>query len=100
MKCAGLCSVMSDSVAPWTVARQAPLPMEVSREEYWSGVQFPTQEIFRAKGLNPHLLHLLHWQVDSLPRVPPGKPSMKYSRSQKNGAFLKSFNAFVKTLIL
>ena len=41
---------MSDSVAPWTVARQAPLPMEVSREEYWSGVQFPTQEIFWTKG--------------------------------------------------
>ena len=32
------CQVMSDSfVAPWTVARQAPLSMEFSRQEYWSG---------------------------------------------------------------
>ena len=29
-----LCSVMSDFVAPWTVAHQAPLSMEFSRQEY------------------------------------------------------------------
>ena len=27
---------------PWTVARKAPLSMEVSRQEYWSGLPFPT----------------------------------------------------------
>ena len=33
---------MSDSfVTPWTVARQAPLSMEFSRQEYWSGLPFP-----------------------------------------------------------
>ena len=32
------------------------------------------QEIFPTQGLNPCLLHLLHWQVDSLPLAPPGKP--------------------------
>ena len=26
---------------PWTVARQAPLSMEFSRKEYWSGLLFP-----------------------------------------------------------
>ena len=31
------CSVVSDSVTPWTVARQAPLSVEFSRQEYWSG---------------------------------------------------------------
>ena len=30
-------SVMSNSVTPWTVTYQAPLSMEFSREEYWSG---------------------------------------------------------------
>ena len=30
-------SVMSNSVTPWTVACQAPLSMEFSRQEYWSG---------------------------------------------------------------
>ena len=24
-------------VTPWTIAHQAPLPMEFSRQEYWSG---------------------------------------------------------------
>jgi len=33
---------MIDSVVPWTVACQAPLPMEFSTQEYWSGVPFPT----------------------------------------------------------
>ena len=28
------------------------------------------QEIFLTQGLNPPLLHLLHWQVDCLPLVP------------------------------
>ena len=33
--------VMSDSTISWTVARQAPLAMEFSRQEYWSGLLFP-----------------------------------------------------------
>ena len=34
-------SVVSDSATPWTVAHQAPLSMEFSRQEYWSGLPFP-----------------------------------------------------------
>ena len=30
------------SVAPWTEACQPPLSMEFSRQEYWSGLPFPT----------------------------------------------------------
>ena len=29
-------------VTPWTVARQAPPSMEFSRQEYWSGLSFPS----------------------------------------------------------
>ena len=29
-------------VTPWTVARQAPLSVEISRQEYWSGLLFPS----------------------------------------------------------
>ena len=29
---------------------------------------------FQTQGSNPYFLHLLHWQVGSLPLVPPGKP--------------------------
>ena len=35
------CSVMSDSLQPWTVACQAPLLVEFPRQEYWSGLPFP-----------------------------------------------------------
>ena len=37
-----MCSVVSDFTAPWAIAHQAPLLMEFSRQEYWSGVPFPT----------------------------------------------------------
>ena len=36
--CVLSCSVMSDSATPWTVAHQAPLSVESSRQEYWSGL--------------------------------------------------------------
>ena len=35
-------SVVSDSQTPWTVVHQAPLSLEFSREEYWSGLPFPS----------------------------------------------------------
>ena len=30
--------------------------------------------IFQTQGANPHLLHLLYYQVDSLPLLTPNKP--------------------------
>ena len=39
------------------------------------GFNFLLQGIFLTQGSNLCLLHLLHWQVDCLPLVPPGKPS-------------------------
>ena len=33
---------MSDSAIPWTVACQAPLSVEFSKQEYWSGFPFST----------------------------------------------------------
>ena len=39
--CVLSCLVVSDSVIPWTVACQAPLSIEFSRQEYWSGLPFP-----------------------------------------------------------
>ena len=35
-------SVMSDFGTLWTAARQAPLSMGFSRQEYWSGLPFPS----------------------------------------------------------
>ena len=56
-----------------TVTHHAPLSMEFSRQEYWSGLPCPPQEIFPTQGSNLHLLCLLHWQAGSLPPAPPGK---------------------------
>ena len=44
---------MSDSFAtPWTVACQAPLSMEFSRQEYWSELLFPIPDLPKGEG-NP-----------------------------------------------
>ena len=59
-KVKGSCSVLSQVFAtPWTGAHQAPLriPMEFSRQEYWSGLLFLLQGIFPTQELNPGLLH-------------------------------------------
>jgi len=45
---------------PGTVARQGPLPMRFSRQEYWSGLPCPPPGDCRS---NPCLLCLLHWQA-------------------------------------
>ena len=39
--------VMYDSATPWTVAYQASLSMGISRQEYWSGLPFPSPRIHR-----------------------------------------------------
>ena len=44
---------MSDSVTLWTVAHQAPLPMEFSRQEYWSGLPIPPPGDLPNPGIEP-----------------------------------------------
>ena len=47
-------SVVSDSLAtPWTVAHQAPLSMGFSRQEYWSGLPFPSPGDLPDPGIKP-----------------------------------------------
>ena len=55
-----------------TIACQAPQSMELSRQESWSRLPYPTPP--GSQGSNLCLLCLLHWQVGSLPPAPPGKP--------------------------
>ena len=38
---------------PWTVAHQVPLSMEFSRQEYWSGLPFPSPEDLLDPGIEP-----------------------------------------------
>ena len=51
------CSVMFNSVTPWTIGHQAPLSMECSRQEYWSGLQFPSLRDLPHPGSNTGVLH-------------------------------------------
>ena len=59
---------------PRTVARQAPLSMEFSRQEYWSGLPFPSPGDLPYPGIKIRSPAL---QVDSLPpSEPPGHESL------------------------
>ena len=59
-----------------TRARQAPLSLEFSRQNTGVGCPGLLQETFPTEGLNPHLLHLLHWQSGSLSLAPPTHPTI------------------------
>ena len=48
------CSVVSDSLRPpWTIAHQAPLSMEFSQQESWSGLLFPSPGDLPDPGIDP-----------------------------------------------
>ena len=51
------CSVVSDSVTPWTVAHQGPCPWNSPGKNTGVGSQSLLQGIFLIHGSNPHLLH-------------------------------------------
>ena len=55
----------------WSVAHQTPLSMGFFRQEYWSGLPFPSPGDRPNLGVEPGSPAL---QADSLPSEPPGKP--------------------------
>ena len=63
-------SVVSDSVTPWTIACQAPLSMEFSRQGDWNALPFPSPGNLPYPGIKPRSPAL---QADSLSSEPPGK---------------------------
>ena len=67
-------SVVNDSATLWTVAYQAPLSMGFSRQEYWSGLPFPSPGDLP----NPVIEHRSPaLQACSLPSKPLWKPTIK-----------------------
>ena len=56
---------------PWTVAYQAPLSRGFSRQEWWSGLPFPSPGDLPDPGIEPRSPIL---QEDALLSEPPGKP--------------------------
>ena len=63
-----------NSVTPWSsVARGAPLSMESSRQEYWSGYPLPSSAVLPSLGIEPGSPGQ---QADALPSEPSGKPHL------------------------
>ena len=62
-------------VTPWTVAHQALLSMEFFRQEYWSGLPFPSPGDLPDPGIEPTSPVFPALVGDFFTTVPPGKPS-------------------------
>ena len=71
------CESVSRSVVPALcdpmdyVAHQASLSMEFFKQEYWSGLPFPSPDELPNPGMEPWSPAM---KVDSLPSEPAGKP--------------------------
>ena len=74
----------------WTVARQAPLSMGFSRQEYWSGLPFPSPGDLPNPGIEPRSPAL---EADALTSEPPGKQTEYIMRN----AGLEETQAGIKT---
>ena len=63
------CSVVSDSVNPWTVGHEASLSIGSSQQEYWSELPFPPPGDLPDPGIKPPVLACKFFTS-----VPPGTP--------------------------
>ena len=75
---------------PWTVAHQAPSSMGFSRQEYWSGLPFPSPGDLSNPGIKPRSPTL---QTDILTSEPPGKPRRRKVKSKGGKERYKHLNA-------
>ena len=71
---------------PWTIAHQAPLSMGFSRQEYWSGVPFPSPGDLPNPGIEPRSPAL---QADALTSEPPGKKRQCFMKRYERTAIRK-----------
>ena len=80
---------------PWTIACQAPPSMEFSRQEYWSGLPFPSPGDLPDPGIQPRSPAL---QADaSLPSEPPGKSWGSHCTYNSSGNHLGSSSIYPKS---
>ena len=71
-------------VTPWTVSHQAPLSMGFPRQEYWSGLSFPSPGDLPDSGIKPCCPA---FQADSLLSEPPEKLRHIYRRGTEEGCW-------------
>ena len=79
MCCASMLSHVQLFVTPWTLARQAPLSMEFSRQAYWSGLPFSTPRDLPDPGIKPVFFALA---CGFFTTAPPGHPKTVLTKNQ------------------
>ena len=80
----------------WTVACQAPLSMEFSRQEHWSGLPFPSPKDFPDPGVESTSPA---WQVDSLSHLKPQRTAIPMLPDmQTNNCFIPCFQVIALSL--
>ena len=80
-----ICCLLTKSclfVTPWTVAHQAPLSMGFFRQEYWSGLPFPTSGNFPDPGVEP-VSSVLAGRVSPLSHLEAPHPYLAWSQMLK-----------------
>ena len=81
---------------PWTVVYQASLSMGFSRQEYWSGLPFPSPGDLPDPGIEPRSPAL---QADALPSEPPGKPTRKAHQGSVTWRYTLKWISYISTYI-
>ena len=67
-------SVVSNSATPWNMTRQTSLPVEIFRQEYWSGLPYPSPGHLPNPGTEPAFLASPELTGRFSTTEPPGKP--------------------------
>ena len=79
-------------VSSWTVAHKAPPCMQFCRQEYWSGLPFPSPRHLSNPGIEPGSPAL---RADVLPSEPPGNHKVLTEQSVVNVKSLSPVQLFV-----
>ena len=96
VKVTHLCPTLCDPID--YIACQAPLSMEFSTQEYWSGLPFPSPGDLPDPGMDPGSPAS---QEDPLPSEPPGNPTYSLSQmSHKKPEKKKSAFTYGKPLFM
>ena len=107
-----LCSTGSTLFEPVNCSHQAPLSLGFSRQEYWSGLPFPTPGIFLTQGWNPLSVGSPALAGRLFTTLPPGKPkartvlcgwlnkAMVKQKLQHFGHLMQRADSLEKTLML
>ena len=85
---------------PWTVAHQAPLSMEFSRQESGVGCHFLLQGIFLTQGSNPSLLHCRQTLYHLSPQGSPKKVKRGKWKSEAWGSNIYRFFSFFRYSVM